>query len=303
MKKITMRDVAKATGVSIATVSYVLNNNDKESIPEDTKKKVIDAAEELKYIPNLAARALTRKKSGLIGVFIMSSQGDTLPWRKCFYTEFINILIKTMFDLGYHAIIEYLDPSKDKLDIIYERALDGVFLIDISEEDIYATTSIFKVPIVLVDSFIQDTMFHKIISDYTFVINECKKLLKEDNPIIVVDSLSTKYLIEKCCTEVEFDNLYVANNKDKLVRLLIQNKERKFIVFNEFLALLLRDFLSKDNTAVVCSAGNEYLLDKYKYKLSFDNKKKAVLASDIMMDYINKNYHSNKVSFISPEKI
>lgn len=62
----TLQDVARKAGVSTATVSKVLSNTPYFS--EATRKKVMKAVEEVGYIPNLAARALTTGKTNIIGV-------------------------------------------------------------------------------------------------------------------------------------------------------------------------------------------------------------------------------------------
>lgn len=63
---VTRNDVARHAGVSVAVVSYVLNN--KSIVKEETRKKVLQAMDELGYQPNLTARSLKTKKSGQIGV-------------------------------------------------------------------------------------------------------------------------------------------------------------------------------------------------------------------------------------------
>ncbi|GAV10816.1 LacI family DNA-binding transcriptional regulator [Paenibacillus sp. NAIST15-1] len=62
MKKPTMKDIAQRANVSVATVSYVLNNVDNQTIPESTRCKITQIAKELDYTPNLTARSLARKK-------------------------------------------------------------------------------------------------------------------------------------------------------------------------------------------------------------------------------------------------
>ncbi len=64
----TIYDIAKIADVSPMTVSRVLNN--KKNISDATRKKVLKAAEELNYIPNLAARSLQSKKSSLLALLI-----------------------------------------------------------------------------------------------------------------------------------------------------------------------------------------------------------------------------------------
>lgn len=63
----TMNDVAAAVGVSQATVSLVLNNAGGSRVAESTRQRVLDAANELGYRPNAAAKTLRDGKAGLIG--------------------------------------------------------------------------------------------------------------------------------------------------------------------------------------------------------------------------------------------
>ena len=63
----TLKDIAKASGVSIATVSYVINNGPREVSPA-TRERVLAAIRQLDYRPNAAARSLKGKKTDSIGV-------------------------------------------------------------------------------------------------------------------------------------------------------------------------------------------------------------------------------------------
>lgn len=64
--KVTGADVARAAGVSRATVSYVLNSTPGQSIPEETRQKVKAAAERLGYVPHMAGRTLRKGRSDLV---------------------------------------------------------------------------------------------------------------------------------------------------------------------------------------------------------------------------------------------
>src|SRR5579884_3762137 len=71
-KKVTIRDVARRTGVSYQTVSRVLNDNN--SVADDTRKRVLEAMQELDFVPNKIAQMLTTNRSHtleLIAVDIM----------------------------------------------------------------------------------------------------------------------------------------------------------------------------------------------------------------------------------------
>ena len=64
----TIVDVARRAGVSVTTVSYVLNN--RPGISEATRARVRAAAEELHYAPNALIRSLQKRKSNLIGLYL-----------------------------------------------------------------------------------------------------------------------------------------------------------------------------------------------------------------------------------------
>ena len=67
-KTITIYDIAREAGVSIATVSYVLNNRFDQKISANTRKKVLQIANLLQFTPSYAAKLLTTGKSHNIGI-------------------------------------------------------------------------------------------------------------------------------------------------------------------------------------------------------------------------------------------
>jgi DNA-binding LacI/PurR family transcriptional regulator len=71
----TSIDVARRAGVSRATVSYVLNGRDDQSIPESTRQRVLAAAHDLSYVPHAASRALRAGRSPLV---LLVNTG--VPW-------------------------------------------------------------------------------------------------------------------------------------------------------------------------------------------------------------------------------
>ena len=74
-QRVTMKDVAKAAGVTTAAVSYAISG--KRPISDETRKRVEAAIKELGYTPNMAARTLSSagRSSKLIGVVVPQSEG------------------------------------------------------------------------------------------------------------------------------------------------------------------------------------------------------------------------------------
>jgi LacI family transcriptional regulator len=73
-RRVSAEDVANEAGVSRTTVSFVLNNTPGKAISEETRRRVLEAAERLGYIPNEHARRLAMSRKRAIGLFIGHSQ-------------------------------------------------------------------------------------------------------------------------------------------------------------------------------------------------------------------------------------
>lgn len=71
---VTIRDVARLAGVSVATVSRVLNAS--APVREETRARVLDVARELRFSPNSAARSLSRQRAGALGVILPDLYGE-----------------------------------------------------------------------------------------------------------------------------------------------------------------------------------------------------------------------------------
>jgi DNA-binding LacI/PurR family transcriptional regulator len=95
----TSADVARAAGVSRATVSYVLNGSAAGRVGEQTREKVLAAARQLGYVPNAAARSLRAGRSGLV---LMDN--PNIVWGPLF-AEFIAELRTSLQELGYTALL------------------------------------------------------------------------------------------------------------------------------------------------------------------------------------------------------
>lgn len=160
-KRATIKDVAREAGVSIATISYVINN--KENISKDTIEKVNAAIKKLNYIPDMSARSLVNKKSNLIGVVIPQTEpGKQLMFNNPFYSEFLSGVEYTARLNGYHVIISGAEADKGYLELSSKRSLDGIIILGMYPEGFYNDLKESKIPIILIDSYTEDHYFHSI---------------------------------------------------------------------------------------------------------------------------------------------
>ncbi|HHV98950.1 MAG TPA: LacI family transcriptional regulator [Clostridiaceae bacterium] len=162
MKRVTVKDIAKAIGVSPAVVSYVLNGKEYK-VSQETVLKVKAAIKELNYIPNLTARSLVKNKSQLVGVIIpQTEETSQLLLTNPFYSEIIGGIESKLRQCGYHLLLSGVDKGKSYLDTSVQRNLDGAIIMGIYQEQFYEELKQAQIPIVLIDSYISDNYFYRV---------------------------------------------------------------------------------------------------------------------------------------------
>ncbi|MBI5929875.1 MAG: LacI family DNA-binding transcriptional regulator [Chloroflexi bacterium] len=107
--QVTAQQVAERAGVSLTTVSFVMNNKTGASISEATRLKVLDAAEELGYFPHITARSLARGRTSNIGLLLFR------PHQRIFIDPFMPNLITGFSEIanqeGYRLLVQNIDDS------------------------------------------------------------------------------------------------------------------------------------------------------------------------------------------------
>lgn len=161
MARATLKDVARLAGVSSATVSYVLNG--KESISDETKKRVTEAIAQLDYVPDLNARGLSLRDSKLIGVVVPQTEpGERLMFQNSFYSEVLGSIEYCARLRGYHILISATDANESYLTLAKKRNLDGIIVIGMYPDEFYRQMKQTQIPIVLIDSYCNDHYYHNI---------------------------------------------------------------------------------------------------------------------------------------------
>lgn len=174
----SIKDVAKEAGVSIATVSRVLN--DVDVVNEETKKKVMDAIGKLDYRPNIVARSLKTQKTRTIGIVVpdISSQ---------FYPEIVRGAEDVANIYNYNVILCNTDLDSQKeveyLKVLREKMVDGIIYMSNSlADDILALLNNLKLPTVLIETKGQDDKFPSVtINNEKAAYDATKYLIKKGN--------------------------------------------------------------------------------------------------------------------------
>ena len=160
---ITIKDIAKALGLSTSTVSRALRGS--HEISSETKKMVIEYAEQFNYRPNPIALSLKERRSRSIGVVVSEIANN-------FFSQAINGIESVAYNRGYHVIISQNHESYEReivnVEHLASRSVDGL-LVSLSAE----TDNIehFKklhdkgFPIVFFDRITDEIETHKVVAD------------------------------------------------------------------------------------------------------------------------------------------
>ncbi len=137
----TMKDVADAAGVSVATVSRVLNKN--SIVSADLRERVEKAMTELDYRPSRLARSLRLKETQTIAVLVPQLDQP-------FFGALTFAVQQTLFESGYHTLtvstVESATIEESTVDMLLGQLVDGVIAVPISQD-----VARLDMPLVLVD--------------------------------------------------------------------------------------------------------------------------------------------------------
>lgn len=159
IRKATIKDIAKASGVSTTAVSLVLNNRPNR-VSEDVKSLIIENVSKMNYSPNTYARSLVTKSSKTIGLIIPDIEN-------AFFSAMSKAVGEYARQKGYLVILlnsnDEHAQTLDSIKLLYQRNIDGIMIVvdkesyyDRYQEEIKKVLGGIGIPFVLLDRFIED---------------------------------------------------------------------------------------------------------------------------------------------------
>lgn len=148
----TMTDVARHAGVSVATVSHVLN--DTRPVLPHTRQAVLDAVEELGYTPNTLARSLVTSRTRSIGLAVSAISNP-------YFTEILQGVEAAALEHGYSLLIAdpHDDPAHERkvVQLLHERRVEGLIVAPSARpRELLTYLGRHRVPAVFLDRLVDD---------------------------------------------------------------------------------------------------------------------------------------------------
>lgn len=159
-KKSTSVDVAKLAGVSQTTVSRAFNNPD--SVNPITLQKILDASDQLNYIPNIFAKNLVSHQTNLIGVIIKDFENP-------FYTSFVSRISQKLNAAGKKILLFSGADQKSILDVLREAnsfQVNGLIIASSTLSEQLTEQNIpTKIPVVMINRQASSKYYCSVASD------------------------------------------------------------------------------------------------------------------------------------------
>ncbi len=159
----TLKDIAEKSGFSIATVSKALNNE--KGINKETRRKILEIAKELNYVPSYPAASVKLRKTNTIGLLISDIANP-------FFPEIVKGIERVAYNHGFNLILCNTDEDEKKediyIDVLLKKRVDGLIAVAANTKSKTKWRKILKfgVPLVMMDRKVEGLQ-----ADYVVVDN------------------------------------------------------------------------------------------------------------------------------------
>lgn len=191
MEKITIKDIARLAGVSVATVSYIINGKNQERYTEETKRKVLQIVNLYSFQPSRLAQSFALSKSS--NVIILTGKHESILQKAESY-DFLRLFCKTFERLGYNLIL------RTHLENTRIDTADAIICVGTEEDKFLRIAKENYVPLISVDGKINDELFFRIYQDFGHVLHEGEKKFGKGNFNVVLVDMYNQSLKEEICS-------------------------------------------------------------------------------------------------------
>lgn len=178
----SIKEVARLAGVSVSTVSHVIN--DTRFVSEPTRRRVLESIARLNYRPNIMAQGIRGRKSRTIGLIVSNLSGS-------FFYRLVNAVCSYMHSQEYDVLVcnseEDIDNERRHIDTLLRKGIDGLIYAPVDYRNSYEELSGRQIPFVQIER--KNGNYS---SDYVDIDNvgEAKRI--------------TSYLLDRGCRRIGF---------------------------------------------------------------------------------------------------
>ncbi|MGN1249684.1 MAG: LacI family DNA-binding transcriptional regulator [Candidatus Spyradocola sp.] len=148
---ITLKEIAREAGVSMTTVSNVINGN-AGRVSEATIERIQEIIRRSGYVPNQAARSLAQRESHIVAIIAQCREGENM-FRNPYMAEFIGDVTIELQRRGYYPLLRFTDDYRDVERNLLGWNVAGAVLCGAFDRNLQHIKGLSSVPAVLTDSY------------------------------------------------------------------------------------------------------------------------------------------------------
>ncbi|WP_053228319.1 LacI family DNA-binding transcriptional regulator [Spirochaeta cellobiosiphila] len=174
----TIYEIARKAGVSVATVSRVINNN--KNVRQSTREKILKVIEEEEYFPNSLAQGLSSSSTRDIGILLIDV-------RQLYFSEVVHSIEQEISQQGYSSILcntgGSLDDQRNYLALLMQKQVSAIILVgsvfnyEKLQKSIEEIAS--RIPVIIINESLQGENIYSVSCDESHGVQEAIKYLHE----------------------------------------------------------------------------------------------------------------------------
>lgn len=311
----TIRDIAKAVGVTHTTVSNVINGKTNK-VSQETIDKVNNAINEFGYIPNKNARALANNSSKIIGIIFPETSGNFM--KDPFHSQILTGIESVISSNNYYLMVKSIKKYEDIYQLMANWSVDGFIILSLVGHQLPKLEKFKEVPVVFIDTYYNELKHINVGSnDYQGEFDAASHLLDNghtsigfisyaiDYPSVLSmrlkgfeDALKEKNISfnsSKNVLEIDNFNLFDTEIKNKILDFV---KNKTGICFSaDILAIEIMEFLKSNGYSIpndisIVGFDNLYISKLVTPKLTTINQdivKKGNIAAENLINMIEQH--------------
>nr|WP_301426225.1 LacI family DNA-binding transcriptional regulator [Carnobacterium sp.] len=216
--KITIKEIAQEAGVSMTTVSNVINNK-KKRVSKETVEIIEKIIKKYNYIPNMNARSLVKSSSKMIAVIYYNSVTD-ISFNDPFMAELLSGIEKEAKANNHFVLIRNITTIEEIADLQKNWSIGGFIIVGLLKEYFLDINKMITVPTIYIDAYIPNTYLKK--------ENNIENTLFLNSDDWKGMSLSTQYLIDSGHKNIAF--LSYINSEDGVIQQRLESYKHTLLI-------------------------------------------------------------------------
>lgn len=286
-KKVTMRDIAAACGVSVTTVSNALKYSGKESIRDELRLHIIQTATRMGYNPN----DIKGNSTYTAAVIFQQKPGGT-PEKLLIQGDLARELADELRKAGYLAVF----VNCETLDQVYSdealKKTDAWIMVDVDAGQFAVRLDGFFAPRVLLDSEVEDNLYCRIRPDFGQLFDMARHVLSAAPAFLLCEDICNAPVFELMMEPFAPSDIFINRPGADLKAFMERQAGKKGLVYGDVLGAEAAGLAPPEHLAVVCALGPGRLMPDGVHRICIPNRAKARLAVQTMLSMLAYDYEA-----------